>query len=237
MQEPLFTIENLDFSSRTADLIKDISFTIERGSVTVLAGKSGKGKSTLLKLIAGILVPTGGRVLYDGIDIQFMNQEQNELFRRKASYVFQDSALWANQDIMHNVSLPLQIHFPSMPRKECEERVMNLCRKIGYDRGFNLRPADLSMGEQKKISIARALIIQPEILFLDECTESLDKRSAEIVIQMVKEFIASGNTVVYVSHSRHFRHSIGGNMLFVDDGRLFNRNEYEEKYGDLTNEI
>ncbi len=237
MSEPLFAIENLEFNSRSNSLIKGISLEIEKGTVTVLGGKSGHGKSTLLKLIAGILVPTAGRVMYNGFDIQHMPQQQNEAFRKKTAYVFQDSALWANQDIMHNVSLPLQIHFPEMKQKECMDRVQDLCQKLGYERGLNLRPADLSMGEQKKISIARAFITEPEIIFLDECTESLDRNAAEIVIQMVKDFIAAGKTVVYVSHSRHFRHSIQGQAYFVDKGLLFTKDEYERIYGDLTNEI
>lgn len=216
----LFETQNVEFRSRTTQIIKGISLSIEKGTVAGLTGKSGSGKSTLLKLIAGIYVPTGGKVLYGGKDIQTMTNAQNLAFRKKCAFVFQDSALLANQDILQNLSLPLTTQFPKITAEEKNAKISEVCAKVGYDRPLNLRPVDLSMGEQKKIAFARALINNPEVLFLDECTESLDRKAGAVIMNLLQDFIKNGNTVIYVSHSSSFISSIGGKIFVIDEGRL-----------------
>lgn len=216
----LFETQNVEFHSRTTQIIKGISLSIEKGTVAGLTGKSGSGKSTLLKLIAGIYVPTGGKVLYDGKDIQAMSTSQNLAFRKKCAFVFQDSALLANQDIQQNLSLPLTTQFPKITAEEKNERISEVCNLTGYDRPLNLRPVDLSMGEQKKIAFARALINEPEVLFLDECTESLDRKAGAVIMNLLQDFIKKGNTVIYVSHSSSFITTLGGKIFVIDEGKL-----------------
>lgn len=216
----LFETQNVEFHSRTTQIIKGISLSIEKGTVAGLTGKSGSGKSTLLKLIAGIYVPTGGKVLYDGKDIQTMSTSQNLAFRKKCAFVFQDSALLANQDIQQNLSLPLTTQFPKITAEEKNERISEVCNLTGYDRPLNLRPVDLSMGEQKKIAFARALINKPEVLFLDECTESLDRKAGAVIMNLLQDFIKKGNTVIYVSHSSSFITTLGGKIFVIDEGKL-----------------
>lgn len=216
----LFETQNVEFHSRTTQIIKGISLSIEKGTVAGLTGKSGSGKSTLLKLIAGIYVPTGGKVLYDGKDIQAMSTSQNLAFRKKCAFVFQDSALLANQDIQQNLSLPLTTQFPKITAEEKNERISEVCNLTGYDRPLNLRPVDLSMGEQKKIAFARALINKPEVLFLDECTESLDRKAGAVIMNLLQDFIKKGNTVIYVSHSSSFITTLGGKIFVIDEGKL-----------------
>lgn len=216
----LFETQNVEFHSRTTQIIKGISLSIEKGTVAGLTGKSGSGKSTLLKLIAGIYVPTGGKVLYDGKDIQAMSTSQNLAFRKKCAFVFQDSALLANQDIQQNLSLPLTTQFPKITAEEKNERISEVCNLTGYDRPLNLRPVDLSMGEQKKIAFARALINRPEVLFLDECTESLDRKAGAVIMNLLQDFIKKGNTVIYVSHSSSFITTLGGKIFVIDEGKL-----------------
>ena len=99
--------------------------------------------------------------------------------------MFQDSALWANQTIMQNIELPLLSHFPRMDKVQRVERIRDMCGVVGYDRNLFLRPVDLSMGEQKKIAFARALIIHPKILFLDECIESLDEKGGLQIMNLI----------------------------------------------------
>lgn len=216
----LFETQNVEFHSRTTQIIKGISLSIEKGTVAGLTGKSGSGKSTLLKLIAGIYVPTGGKVLYDGKDIQAMTNVQNLAFRKKCAFVFQDSALLANQDIQQNLSLPLTTQFPKITTEEKNERINEVCKLTGYDRPLNLRPVDLSMGEQKKIAFARALINKPEVLFLDECTESLDRKAGAVIMNLLQDFIKKGNSVIYVSHSSSFIAALGGKIFVIDEGKL-----------------
>ncbi len=216
----LFDVRNVEFRSRSAKIIKGVSFSISKGDVLCFSGRSGSGKSTLLKLAAGIYVPTGGKVLYSGVDIQAMSNAQNLDFRRKCPFVFQDAALLANQDIQQNLSLPLTTHFPKMDGKERLERIKDACSLVGFERSLYLRPVDLSLGEQKKVAFARALLTRPETLFLDECTESLDRKGSGMIVNILKEFIENGGTVVYVSHSSSFISEIGGRVLAVDEGSL-----------------
>ncbi len=216
----LLTVEDVKFSSRTQEIIKGVSMEIEKGSTTVLIGKSGCGKSTLLKLLAGILVPSEGRVLFDGHNIETMTNAQNKEFRRRSAFVFQDAALWANQDIYHNLSIPLQVHFPKMSHEERLFAVQGICAMVNYSRPLTLRPVDLSAGEQKRIAFARAMSCGPEILFLDEITASMDRRGMELIMNLLHNFVDQGNTLVYVSHNATFITEFPGNMIYVEDGLL-----------------
>lgn len=222
MENSLIKVEDVVFRSRTEDIIKGISLEIPKGSVTALVGKSGCGKSTLLKLIAGILVPDSGRVLFELKDIQTMTGKENREFRKRCAFVFQDSALWANQDIMQNLSLPLQIHYPDMSVQERKNVIDSTCALVHFDRPLTLRPSDLSMGEQKKVAFARAMICNPEVLFLDECTESLDKKSKAVIIELLKDFVQKGNSIVYVSHSSSFMKEFPGTVYTLEEGSLSN---------------
>ena len=216
----LFRLEDVRFNSRSKEVVRGVSMEIEAGTVIGLTGRSGSGKSTLLKLIAGILVPSGGKVYYKNRDIQTMGSDLNKRFRRECSFVFQDSALWANQDIQQNLNLPLQTHNPKMSQFERLKRIQDVCQLVKYERPFNLRPVDLSMGEQKKIAFARALINNPDVLFLDECTESLDRKSAAIIFELLENFIKNGKTVIYVSHNTSFITAIGGEIKVIEEGLL-----------------
>lgn len=216
----LLQVENVKFSSRTKEIVKGVSLEIEKGSTTLLVGKSGSGKSTLLKLMAGILVPSEGRVLYNGLDIEMMTNAQNKEFRRNSAFVFQDSALWANQDVFHNLSIPLQVHFPEMSYDERVMAVQGICAMVNYSRPLTLRPVDLSAGEQKRVAFARAMSCGPEMLFLDEITASMDRRGMELIMNLLHNFVEMGNTLIYVSHNSSFISEFPGRMLQVEDGLL-----------------
>jgi ABC-type lipoprotein export system ATPase subunit len=214
----LLELDKAAFSSRDGEVVRDICISIEKGTVTALLGQSGCGKSTMLKLLAGLLVPSRGKLLFDGQNVATMTPSQNLTFRRRASFVFQDSALWANQDIYHILELPLVIHFPQMSSTERHKKIGEIVQRVEYTKPLSLRPASLSTGEQKKIAFARALICDPEILFLDECTESVDVRGVERMVYVLKEFCYSGKTIVYVSHDNDFIETFSGNKYYLSSG-------------------
>ena len=230
----LFLLDNVEFSSRTQKIIKGVSMEIEQGQVVGLLGKSGSGKSTLLKIISGILVPTAGKVLFDGRNIRLMSRGENKKFRKRCSFVFQDSALWENQTIAQNLNLPLQTHNQSMSEEERMEIIGNVCSLVGYTRSLSLRPVDLSMGEKKLVAFARAFINNPDVLFLDECTESLDIQNSDRIVSLIADFIRKGNTVAYVSHKQNFVDTMislgesGRSVIYdVDNGFLKGFDNYE----------
>jgi ABC-type lipoprotein export system ATPase subunit len=149
-----------------------------------------------------------------------MNQKQNLEFRKRAAFMFQDSALWANQDIYHNLELPLQLHYPKMSTNERKARIKKYAELVEYNKSLGVRPAALSIGEQKKISFARALICEPEILFLDEPTESIDEKTEDLFISILKDFISQNKTVVYVSHDNYLINSFLCDKIYFEDGEI-----------------
>jgi len=208
--------------------VRDFSFAFEEGKATALVGPSGCGKSTILKLAAGLLVPAEGKISFRNKDVFSMNRQENLNFRREAAMVFQDSALWANQSLYQILELPLRIHFPKMPPRERENRVHAVLREVGYGRSLELRPAALSMGEQKLIAFARAIMCQPRLLFLDEWTESVDDSAAYRLICLVHSHIREQNTVIFVSHDFRIVKSIADYVVMILDGQFFRAFSREE---------
>ncbi len=216
----LLKMINVCFEDNDQKIIKDVSHYIEESTVTAFLGKPGSGKSTVLKLLAGLIAPTSGSITFEDKEIHAMTIKENELFRKKAAFMFQDSALWANQDIYHNLELPLQIHYPDMSPKERKSRIKKYAELVEYTKPLTVRPAALSIGEQKKISFARSLICDPDILFLDEPTESIDEKTEDLFISILKDFIAQNKTVVYVSHDNYLINSFLCDKIYFEDGEI-----------------
>jgi ABC-type multidrug transport system ATPase subunit len=144
----------------------------------------------------------------------------NLAFRREGAVVFQDSALWANQDIYQILELPLRVHFPRMSLRERDERIKAVVAEVGYKRALAIRPANLSMGEQKLIAFARALLCHPSLLFLDEWTESLDDDAAGRLVDIVRQFQARGSTIIFVSHDLKLIESLADFVVMIKEGRI-----------------
>ena len=217
---PIFKMINVCYEDNNQKIINNVSHYIDENTVTAFLGKPGSGKSTALKLLAGLIAPTSGTITFEDKSIHNMNHRQNEAFRKRAAFMFQDSALWANQDIYHNLDLPLQIHFPEMSPQERRERIKKITELVDYEKPLVIRPAALSNGEQKKISFARALICEPEILFLDEPTESIDEKTEDLFISILKDFISQNKTVVFVSHDNYLINSILCDKIYFEDGEI-----------------
>jgi len=227
----IIEMNKVSFVAQNRSIVEDFSHQFEEGKTTALVGPSGSGKSTVLKLSAGLLVPNTGEVSFRDKDIFTMTREETLDFRKEASMVFQDSALWANQSLFQILELPLRIHFPKMPPRERENRIQAVLAEVGYKRNLAIRPAQLSMGEQKLIAFARAMMCQPRLLFLDEWTESLDDSSAQRLIQLVQRHQREQNTVIFVSHNFRIIKSLADYILMIVDGKMFlklSRQQIEE---------
>jgi ABC-type multidrug transport system ATPase subunit len=146
--------------------------------------------------------------------------------------VFQDSALWANQTLYQCLELPLRIHFPEMTRHERENRIQAVLHDVGYKRDLSVRPSALSMGEQKLIAFARAMVCRPGLLFLDEWTESLDDSSAQRLVQLVQRQQQEQHTVVFVSHDFRIVKSLADYVLMILGGQFFLKFSREQIEGD-----
>ena len=228
----IIDVRNISFSAQNRLIVRNFSFQFEEGKTTALVGPSGSGKSTILKLTAGILVPGEGDVSYRGKDIFAMTHKEVQFFRREAAMVFQDSALWANQSLFQILELPLRVHYPEMSASDRESRVQTVLREVGYKRDLSIRPSQLSMGEQKLIAFARALMCWPKLLFLDEWTESLDDSAAKRLIRLVERHQRDNNTVIFVSHDFRIVKSLADYIVMILGGQLFLRLSREQIEGD-----
>jgi len=216
-------LKNVCFSAQGKTLVRNISFFFDEGKSTAIAGPSGSGKSTVLKLAAGLFPPSEGEALFRGKNIDRMNRQENLAFRRESAVVFQDSALWANQNLFQILELPLRVHFPTMTRKEREERINTVAAEVGYKRELGIRPAELSMGEQKLIGFARAMICRPRLLYLDEWTESLDSSAAQRLIDLVKRLKDQGVSIIFVSHDIRLIREMADIIVMIMGGRIVNQ--------------
>jgi ABC-type multidrug transport system ATPase subunit len=216
----IIELKNVTFSAQEGNIIDDVSIEFKTAKTTAIVGPSGGGKSTVLKLAAGLLVPDHGEVFYKERDIALMDHGENLEFRREGAFVFQDSALWANQNLLQILELPLKIHYPEMSDKQRAERIRSVTELVGYRKNLNLRPAGLSMGEQKLIAFARAMLCGPSLLFLDEWTESLDETAADRLIEIVRRKKNEGATILFISHDLRIIKDLADFIVVIIDGRL-----------------
>ncbi|MDR1506399.1 MAG: ATP-binding cassette domain-containing protein [Treponema sp.] len=219
--ENTISLKNVSFTGQNVRIIHNVTIDIEQGKTTALVGASGCGKSTLLKLCAGLLLPTSGEVYYRGKNISTMNRQQTLEFRRESAFVFQDSALWANQTLYQCLELPLRIHHPELSPGERRGRIAEISAEVGYRRDLQIRPSALSMGEQKLIGFARALMCAPTTLFLDEWTESLDDSAANRLGTLVKRRQLDNNTIVFVSHNPGIIKSLAQHIILLVGGYAY----------------
>jgi ABC-type multidrug transport system ATPase subunit len=186
----------------------------------------------VLKLAAGLVTPDKGEVLFKGRDIARMGRQENISFRREAAVVFQDSALWENQSLFQILDLPLRMHFPAMSKVEREERIEAVVTEVGYKKDLGIRPPGLSMGEQKLLAFARALICRPGLLYLDEWTESLDNNAAQRLINLVKKLKEKGVSIILVSHDIQIIRDLADVVVMILGGQVFLRMTKEQIDGD-----
>jgi phospholipid/cholesterol/gamma-HCH transport system ATP-binding protein len=220
MSAPVIELKDTSFSAQDKTIVRNISIAFAEGETVALIGPSGGGKSTVLKLAAGLILPSDGEVLYRQQDISLMNRQQTLAFRKEAAFVFQDSALWANQTLRQSLELPLMIHFPKMTQNQRTARITEVMAEVGYKKTLDIRPSQLSMGEQKLIAFARAQICSPNLLFLDEWTESLDDSAARRLVNAVRRKQQNGTTIVFVSHNFKVIREVAQKICMIVDGQL-----------------
>lgn len=213
-------VEDVDVFAGEFQVLSEVSAAFPAGEATFIVGKAGSGKSTLLKTAAGLVVPDRGSVLVGGRDIDAMTRQEELAFRKRASFVFQDAALWANASVYENISLPLAVHEPRLAKAEADRRIKDAVRRVGYDEGLGFRPDALSMGEQKMIALARALVLDGDLLFMDEPTASLDEASVDRLLAIVAELKAAGKTLVVVSHDSRLIAAAADKLCVVAAGKV-----------------
>jgi len=204
-------------------VLKGLDIEIKKGEFVAIVGRSGAGKSTFLYQVSLLDEPTGGEIIIDGSDTHNFTEEEKIDFRlRELGYVFQDYALLPDLTALENVALPL------LMQGETKELAYSKARKtltrMGLETRIDALPANLSGGEQQRVSVSRAIVHKPKILFADEPTANLDNESSRKVMEIFKELHADGQTIVMVTHEEEYAH-MAQRIIRLDDGRITNIEE------------
>src|SRR2546421_6162176 len=226
--EPVIEVVDLVRKFGDRAVINDISFTVQGGETLVIMGGSGCGKSTLLRHIIGVMKPTAGSVKIFGEEITTMNDRQIEEIRRRFGMLFQSGALLASLTVGENVALPLLQH-TDLSVDEVQDTVTRKLQMVGLS-GFNdLKPAEISGGMRKRVGLARALALDPELLFSDEPTSGLDPIMTAVVDKLTLELTKDeGMTAVVVTHDMTSAFRIATRMIMLGRGKILAQGTPEE---------
>jgi len=215
-------------ASREARPLSDRVLRVEPGTCVHLFGSAGSGKSSLLKVAAGIVPPERGEVLVEGRSLADLSRSEEAAFRRRCGFVFQDAALWSNMSLRDNIAFPLRVHEPGLPRAEVEAAVRRAAEAVGFEKGLEARPSDISVGQHHLIGLARALVLDPDLLFLDEPLASLDETEGLRVIDLVAESRRRGRTILTASGSNELAFRVADGIGVIRAGRMEAWGSYEE---------
>jgi putative ABC transport system ATP-binding protein len=211
--------------------LQNVNLTVKRAEFIAVMGPSGCGKSTLLHLLGGLVQPTSGRVIIDGVDISKLNDSERTAVRReKVGYVFQRFNLLPTLTAKGNIELAKRIHGNGHVCNNGADHIFDL---LGLSEKIHFRPGELSGGEQQRVAIARAVINRPSILLADEPTGSLDSRNSRMVLQILRDLNEKmAQTIVMITHDSEAA-SIASRVLEMKDGQILNpasRFSYEPEF-------
>jgi phospholipid/cholesterol/gamma-HCH transport system ATP-binding protein len=213
---PILEVHGLAFGYGAERLQHDVSFNVTRGSIFAVMGASGSGKSTLLKVLIGLLRPSAGKVVFGGVNYCSLGDAGRAQIGRHFGVLFQGGALWSSMTAAENVALPLQM-FTELDQPSIDALVQLKLSLVGLDTGRNRMPSDLSGGMRQRVGLARALALDPAILFLDEPSTGLDPIAARHFDDLVKELRDGfGVTVIMVSHELPSLFGICDDGVFLD---------------------
>jgi len=224
----LIEVKNVSKSFGGEQVLKDITFTYERGKVNMIIGQSGSGKSVLAKCMVGLHKPEKGHVYFDGKDFIPMSTEEKSLIRQNIGMLFQASALFDNMTVEENVMFPLSM-FTDMTKGEMQKRADEVLERVDLRGKNKLYPAETSGGMQKRIAIARAIAMKPRYLFCDEPNSGLDPMTSILIDNLISDITAEMNiTTVVITHDMNSVIEIGEHIMFIYKGQKWWEGTKEE---------
>jgi phospholipid/cholesterol/gamma-HCH transport system ATP-binding protein len=222
------TVAGLSKSFGEQTVLDGIAFELEAGKVTCVLGRSGTGKSVLLRLLIGLERPDAGSICLEGHDISTASPQELNEARKKVGFLFQQSALYDSMTIGENVAFPLRRH-TTLSRAERLERVHQLLGSVGMDRDLDKMPSEISGGMQKRIGLARALALEPTIVMFDEPTTGLDPITAAEIARLIVELRDTRHiTSIVVTHDLHTARTIADRLIVLDGGKALFDGTFEE---------
>ena len=223
---PQIEIKSLNAYYDKLHVLKDVEVKVEKGEIVSLIGPSGSGKSSLLKMLVGLLVPQSGEVKINNEIIDYKKKADLRIVREKIGIVFQQYNLFQNMNVLKNVCIaPIKIQ--KRESKKVEEQAIELLEKVGLKDKLKSYPDELSGGQQQRVAIARALCLNPEILLLDEVTSALDPELVQEVLDSIRLLASDGMTMLIVSHEMSFVKEVSSKVIFMDNGSIIEVNKPE----------
>ena len=215
----MITITDIHKHFEDQEVLHGISATFEAGKTNLTIGRSGSGKTVLLRCIVGLLTPDQGQVLYDGRDIHHLGKREISRLRQEMGMLFQGAALFDSMDVLHNVLFPLEM-FSDKTYKEQLKRARFCLDRVGLANAEGKMPSELSGGMQKRVAIARAIALEPRYLFCDEPNSGLDPISSRIIDRLISDITHEyGITTIINTHDMGSVRGIGEQVLFIHEGR------------------
>ena len=214
--EEILRLEHLEKTFGTHQVLRDISFSVNKGDVISIIGSSGSGKSTMLRCVNLLEEPTGGKIVFEGKDIAGKELNLSQ-YRARVGMVFQQFNLFNNMNALENCVCP-QLTVLHRKREEAEKIARDYLERVGMSAYCNARPAQLSGGQKQRVAIARTLSMNPDIILFDEPTSALDPEMVGEVLDVMKRLAGEGFTMLVVTHEMAFARDVSSRVIVMDGG-------------------
>lgn len=214
----LVELENVHKSFGPVEVLKGVSLTMEEGEIVAVIGRSGSGKSTMLRCVNGLERVQSGRIVVDGIEVTAPDADLN-LLRQRAGMVFQSYNLFPHLSVARNVMLALSL-VKKLDRPEARRVAEAMVGKVGLAEKFDAYPDELSGGQQQRVAIARSLAMQPTLMLFDEITSALDPELVGEVLRVLESVAREGMTMMLVTHEMNFAKNVADRVIFMHEGRI-----------------
>jgi polar amino acid transport system ATP-binding protein len=215
---PVVQLEGVRKSFGDHLVLDGIDLSVVAGEVLVIIGASGSGKSTLLRCVNLLEPVDSGRILLEGVELTAKGADVSAV-RQRIGIVFQQFNLFPHLRVIDNITLAAR-RIRRVPKKEAEERGLDLLRRVGLEEKARQHPHQLSGGQQQRVAIARALMMEPHVMLFDEVTSALDPELVGEVLLVMKDLADSGMTMLVVTHEMQFAREVGDYLIFIDEGRI-----------------
>jgi phospholipid/cholesterol/gamma-HCH transport system ATP-binding protein len=229
--EPVISISGLYKSFGELQVLKGVDFTLHKGENVAVLGKSGTGKSVLIKIIVGLLKPDIGEVYVLGQQVDKLGRKELDALRLRVGFSFQSSALYDSMNVYQNLAFPLTMNVKNLNKSEVKDAVEEVLEAVGLKEKIKELPSDLSGGQRKRIGIARTLILKPEIMLYDEPTSGLDPVTSAEIIELINEVQQKYNTSsVIITHDLTCAKDTGNRVAMLLDGRFLTAGKFEDVF-------
>jgi len=224
----MIEIQNIEKHFGDNHVLKNVSFSFDKGKTNLIIGESGSGKTTLIKILIGLHNIDSGTVLFDGIDFNAIKTKEQRILRQEIGMLFQGGALYDYMSVEENIMFPLSM-FTEKTEQEKLERVNFCLKRVNLEGTNNLLPSELSGGMTKRVAIARAIVMQPKYLLCDEPNSGLDPKTAIIIDNLIQEITKEYNiTTIVNTHDMNSVMEIGENIAFINKGEIWWEGDKEQ---------